>query len=96
MINPIGPGRFFDACVTGGGVFFDPPLKMDFLQKKCAIFCPGIKFDKILAIFCSLLQIFSSILTILAFLTLKWPKITIFMKIGLEICYVPQKKAKII
>ena len=50
LFNPIGPGRFFDACVPGG-VLFDPPLKMDFLRKKCAILCPGIKFDKILAIF---------------------------------------------
>ena len=41
QVNPIGPGRFFDACVPGD-VLFDP-LKMDF--------CPRAKFDKILAIF---------------------------------------------
>ena len=43
---------------------------MAFLQQKCANFGPEVKFDKILAIFWSLLQIFSLILTILAFLTL--------------------------
>ena len=24
-VNPIGPGRFFDACVPGGGLFLTPP-----------------------------------------------------------------------
>ena len=44
------PGDFL-TLVYRGGVLFDPPLKMDFLRKKCASLCPGIKFDKILAIF---------------------------------------------
>ena len=32
-INPIGPGRFFDACVPGGGLFLTPLENGLFTQK---------------------------------------------------------------
>ena len=50
LLTLLVPGDF-STLVYRGGALFDPPLKMDFLRKKCAILCPGIKFDKILAIF---------------------------------------------
>ena len=91
--NPISTAIFLTLMYRGR--FWRPPLEMAFLQQKCANFGPEVKFDKILAIFWSLLQIFSLILTILAFLTLNRPKIATSLKIGLQICYIPQKKAKI-
>ena len=50
-INPIGPRRFFDAYVPGGGMFFHPPLKNDFLPQESIIFHPEIKFGIILEVF---------------------------------------------
>ena len=49
-INPIGPGRFFDAYVPGGDVF-SSPLKNDFLPQKRVIFPLDIKSGIILALF---------------------------------------------
>ena len=38
LLNPIGPGRFCDAYLPGGGCFSIPPSKMTFYFKKGSFF----------------------------------------------------------
>ena len=64
--NPMGPGRFFDACVPGGCAFSHTLPKQLFTTEN-HIFCPWTNFGQILARLLDLLQIFSIILAILAF-----------------------------
>ena len=68
--NPIGPWRFFDACVSGWWVLFDPPPLVNglFTQKMCH-FLSWANSCYYLSCILKFVANFSSILTILAFLT---------------------------
>ena len=89
------PGDFL-MLVYWGSVLFHTPFQSDFLPQKIIFFHLWTNFGRILALFWGLLQTFSIFLTILAFTSQKWAKITTFTKYGLQVCYIPQKKAKII
>ena len=90
----MGPGRIFDACVPGGCAFSHPLPKWHFTTEN-HIFVSVDKFWPNFSFILRFAANFSIFLTILAFSSQKWAKITTFAEHCLQVCYIPQKKAKI-